>query len=890
MSTAAMAQNFTCQAGGAGASYNATIDYQGCYLDPSVSILGAVKLSTIAMTPQFCGNFCGARGYSYAGINFGTQCFCDVSPNFSNAEKSNDTTCSSFCYTEPSERCGATYVMSLYEVTNPQGNASEGTSSNDFTPACLTSPLCSYQVCNTSLSIPERVASLISEFELEDKILNLVDAAAGVARIGLPAYEWWNEATHGVGSAPGVQFPNMPANYSYATSFPSPILTGAAFDDALVRAVGETVGREGRAFGNGGFAGFDYWAPNMNAFRDPRWGRGQETPGEDIYHVQQYVRNYVPGLQGPDANAKQIIATCKHYAVYDVETGRYGNDYDPSPQDLAEYFLAAFKTCVRDADVGSVMCAYNAVGGYPSCASEYLLEEVLREHWGFDDPYSYVVSDCGAVTDIYQFHNFTNTEQAAASVALNAGTDIECGSSFLKLNSSLADGEVTVARMDQALNRLYSALFTVGYFDGNQYTSLDFSNVATPADQALAYRAAVEGMTLLQNDGLLPLGETNSYKNVALIGPYANATTQMQGDYSGVPKYLRSPLSAFQNQSGWNVTYAMGTTINAYNDSGIQAAVDAASNADLIIFLGGIDGTLENEQNDRENLTYPSYQLKLIGQLAALPAPLVVVTFGGGQLDHTPIFENEGCSAVVWAGYPSQDGGPAILDVLTGKQSIAGRLPITQYPASYVNETNIFDIALRPNVNSTGRTYKWYTGTPVRPFGFGMHYTTFGFSWDDQPGSSYNIAHLVAACETESYLNDNCPFTTVTATVSNTGNHVSDYVGLLFISSDSGPLPLPNKSLVSYSRLHNITVGGSDQLVLPLTLGSLARADEDGNLVIYPGSYKLMLDNDACLEYSFTLTGEETVIETTPAQKPSAQYNFTVAVNVQPPSWEAYSF
>ncbi|KAK1819727.1 hypothetical protein LTR12_005897 [Friedmanniomyces endolithicus] len=890
LASSAVAQsNFTCKSAGTGTTYNATSKYLGCYLDPSVSILGAVKLSTIAMTPQLCTSFCGARGYSYAGINFGTQCFCDVAPNYSNAKLVDDTKCSSKCYTDPSQRCGATYVESLYQVLNPQGNASTGSASNNYIPACETSPLCSHQVCNTSLSTADRVASLVGELQLEEKILNLVDSAAGSGRLGLPPYEWWNEATHGVGSAPGVQFAHMGSNYSYATSFPSPILTAAAFDDPLVRAIGEVVGREGRAFGNGGFAGFDYWAPNMNAFRDPRWGRGQETPGEDIYHVQNYIKNYVPGMQGPDVDQKQIIATCKHYAVYDLETGRYGNDYNPSVQDLADYYLAAFKTCVRDAHVGSIMCSYNAVGGYPSCANEYLLEEVLREHWGFNAPGSYVVSDCGAVTDIYQFHNFTNTEEAAASVALNAGTDIECGSSFLKLNSSLADGQVTIARMDQALTRLYSALFTVGYFDGNEYTSLDFSDVATPDAQNIAYTAAHEGMTLLQNNGLLPLGETNSYKNVAVIGPYANATTQMQGDYSGTPKYLRSPLSAFQNQSGWNVTYAMGTLINAYNDSGISAAVDAAKNADLIIYLGGIDGSIENEQLDRTNLTYPSYQLELISQLAAIGAPMVVVTFGGGQLDHTPIFDNAGVCSVIWAGYPSQDGGPALLDVLLGVQSIAGRLPITQYPASYVNETNIFDIALRPNVNSTGRTYKWYTGTAVRPFGFGMHYTTFAFSWDGQPSSHYDITELIAASQDSGPINDITPFTTVTATVQNTGKHTSDYVGLLFLSSDSGPLPLPIKSLVSYDRLHNITVGGSDQLILPLTLGSLARSDENGNLVVYPGNYKLMLDNDACLTFEFVLTGAAAIIETLPTQGPRSQYNYTVPVNVQAPSWQAYS-
>ncbi|KAK3074396.1 hypothetical protein LTR53_003190 [Teratosphaeriaceae sp. CCFEE 6253] len=885
LATSALAQsNFTCDSSGAVSGYNATSKYLGCYLDRQVSILGAVKLSTIAMTPQLCTNFCGERGYSFGGINFGTQCFCDVVANYANAVKTDDSTCSTKCYTDPSQSCGATYVMSLYQITNPQGNASDGSSSNNFVPACQTSPLCSHQVCNTSLSTAERVASLVGEFDLQEKVLNLVDSAAGSGRLGLPPYEWWNEATHGVGSAPGVQFPNKPANYSYATSFPSPILTAAAFDDALVRAIGEVVGKEGRAFGNGGFAGFDYWAPNMNAFRDPRWGRGQETPGEDIFHVQNYIRNYVPGLQGPDADQKQIIATCKHYAVYDLETGRYGNNYNPTQQDLAEYYLAAFKTCVRDANVGSIMCAYNAVGGYPSCASEYLLEDVLRDHWNFSAPSSYVVSDCGAVSDIYDFHNFTDTVEAAASVALNAGTDLECGQAYLQLNASLADGQVSIDRMDQALNRLYSALFTIGYFDGNEYSDLDFSDVATPDAQNLAYTAAVEGMTLLQNDGLLPI-TASDYKQVAVIGPYANATTQMQGDYSGTAEYLRSPLSAFQNVTGWNVTYAAGTLINAYNDTGIQAAVDAASTADLIIYLGGIDNSLESETLDRVNLTYPTYQLNLINQLSALGAPMAVITFGGGQVDHTPIFDNANVSSVVWAGYPSQDGGPALLDILTGAKAPAGRLPITQYPAAYADEVSIYEINLRPNANSTGRTYKWYTGTPVRAFGFGLHYTDFAFHWNRTPRHRYDIGQLIRDCEGP--LNDNSAFFTVSATVKNVGKHVSDYVGLLFISSDSGPLPRPNKALVSYERVHDVAVGGSMKLTLPLTLGSLARADEDGNLVVYPGKYKLMLDVDACLVAEFELTGQAAVIETLPKQK--AEYDFTVPVHVQAPSYQAYS-
>jgi beta-D-xylosidase 4 len=212
----------------------------------------------------------------------------------------------------------------------------------------------------------------------------------------------------------------------------------------------------------------------MNAFRDPRWGRGQETPGEDSFHVSNYIRNYIPGLQGDDPEDKLIIATCKHFAVYDIETGRSGNNYNPTQQDLADYFLSPFKTCVRDTHVGSIMCAYNSVDGVPSCASEYLLQDVLRDHWNFTADYNYVVSDCDAIDYIATHHNFTKTKQDAASVALNAGTDLECGTTYLNLNGSIAENQTSVARMDEALTRLYRALFTVGYFDGGKHQNIGY--------------------------------------------------------------------------------------------------------------------------------------------------------------------------------------------------------------------------------------------------------------------------------------------------------------------------------------------------------------------------------------------------------------------------------
>lgn len=777
--------------------------------------------------------------------------------------------------------------MSLYQISNPQGS----TTNTGFVPACQTAPLCSHKVCDTSLSITERVKSLVDSLTLEEKILNIVDASAGSTRLGLPSHEWWNEATHGVGSAPGVQFTEKPANFSYATSFPAPILTAASFDDALVREIAGVIGKEGRAFANNGFSGFNFWTPNINPFRDPRWGRGQETPGEDSFVVQSYIRNFVPGLQGDDPKEKQVIATCKHYAAYDLETGRYGNDYNPTQQDLADYFLAPFKTCVRDTGVGSIMCAYNAVDGIPACASEYLLEQVLRKQWNFTAEYNYVVSDCDAVTDIWRYHNFTDSEEAAASVALNAGTDLECGSSYLKLNESLSANQITVQTLDRALTRLYSALFTVGFFDGGKYSGLDFSDVSTPEAQALAYRAAVEGMTLLKNEkNILPIRSSHKYKSVALIGPFANATTQMQGDYSGTPPYLISPLEAFEDHSEWEIKYSMGTEINNQNTSGFASALAAAKESDLIIYLGGIDNSVEAETLDRTSLTWPGNQLDIIEQLSNLHKPLIVVQFGGGQLDDSPLLQNQGLQALVWAGYPSQSGGSALLDVLIGKKAIAGRLPVTQYPASYADQVSIFDINLRPTADGPypGRTYKWYTGKPVMPFGYGLHYTQFDFEWEQTLDHNYNIQNLVASCQSSGPINDNTPFATVRARVKNVGSEVSDYVGLLFVSTeDAGPAPRPNRSLVSYTRLHDIATGTKGTLEFPLTLGSLARADESGSLVIFPGNYKIALDISKSLTFEFSLQGDPVVIDTLPT--PDAQYEFTVPVHIEPPSIEAHS-
>lgn len=752
--------------------------------------------------------------------------------------------------------------INIYEITNPEASPPPSPSF----PDCTRDPLCSNDVCDASLSISQRAAAIVKAMNLDEKVSNVGSAAAGSSRLGLPAYAWQNEALHGLAGSVGVQFQSpLGASYSAATSFPMPITLGAAFDDSLVQDVATIISTEARAFSNAGFAGLDFWTPNINPFRDPRWGRGMETPGEDAFHIQRYVYNLITGFEGGiNAEYKRTLATCKHFAAYDIENGRTANDLRPTAQDMADYYLPMFQTCVRDAKVTSVMCAYNSVYGIPACASDYLLKDILRDHWNFTEAYNYVVSDCDAVENIYDPHHYAGSLPEAAADSLNAGTDLDCGSTYNYLNESVKANMTSESTLDTSLTRLYAALIKVGYFDSPaEYKSLSWADVNTTRAQSTAYRAAAEGMTLLKNDGTLPLKQ--SLANIAIIGPWANATDQLQGNYAGTAPYLVSPLSVFQRW--WsNVRYSQGADINSQDTSKFVDAIAAAKASDYIIYLGGIDGSVENEGRDRDSITWPGNQLDLISDLASLGKPVVIVQFGGGQVDDTPLLQNKNVNAILWAGYPGQEGGNAIFDAITGVTPPAGRLPLTQYPANYVNGNSIYDMNLRPSGGIPGRTYMWYTGNAVLPFGHGLHYTRFTATWRSLPKqSSFDIASLL---KDVSGFKDLASFATFSVSVKNNGglaNTASDYVGMLFLSSENGgPAPHPKKQLVSYGRLHNVGVGSTQQLDLAVTLGSLARADENGDKYLYPGDYTLVLDIDAKVQFNFKLTGKQALIDSLP--------------------------
>jgi len=754
-------------------------------------------------------------------------------------------------------------------------------------PDCVSGPLVNNSVCDTTLSSYARATALVSLFTLAEKINNTQDASPGVPRLGLPAYEWWNEALHGIAGSPGVKFAAAGADFSYATSFPQPILMGASFDDDLIRDVATVVSTEARAFNNVGRSGLDYWTPNINPYKDPRWGRGQETPGEDPFHVSQYVAHLITGLQGdPSAPYLKVAATCKHYAGYDMEywngNARYSFDAIISTQDMRDYYLPPFQQCARDSNVQSVMCSYNAVNGVPTCADPYLLQTVLREYWGWDsDDTRYVVSDCDAVQNIFNGtswnvpslgHNYTATPEEAVAAALIAGTDLNCGNFYAEFLQSAYDQNLyNISTLDRSLIRRYAALVKLGYFDSaaNQpFRQLSFSNVSTSDSQALALRAAEEGIVLLKNDGLLPI--STATKMVALIGPLANATMQMQGNYQGVAPYLHSPLEA-ANAAGFQVTYVQGTDVSN-GTSGVPDAMAAAKMADIVIYVGGIDITVEAESLDRYDISWPMNQLSLISQLSAVSKKLVVVQMGT-QLDSTLLVANAGVNSLVWAGYPGQDGGTAIFNILTGKTAPAGRLPVTQYPAAYVNQVPMTNMSLRAyesenyNTNNPGRTYKHYTGTPVFPFGFGLHYTNFSVSMPPPTTTMYNISSLLSssAQPNGTKFSDQQTFATLPVTVQNTGDVASPYVLLAFLSGAFGPMPYTLKSLVGYQRATSIEGGQSAMMEIQLTLGNLARADENGNMVLWPGQYSVAFDVDGAAAWNFTLVGNEMALDAWPA-------------------------
>jgi beta-glucosidase len=412
---------------------------------------------------------------------------------------------------------------------------------------------------NPSLPIKRRVEDLVSRMTLEEKVAQMMNKAPAVERLGVPAYDWWNEALHGVAYA------------GHATVFPQAIGLGASWDEGLVREVANAISDEARAKYNDAvrrdfrkrFYGLTFWSPNINIFRDPRWGRGQETYGEDPYLTSRLGVAFVRGMQGDDPKYLKTIATPKHYAVHSgPESQRHTFDARPPERDLEDTYLPAFRAAVVEGGAGSVMCAYNRLNGEPLCASPRMLKEVLRDRWGFG---GYVVSDCDAVADIYKKHNFRKTEEEGVATAVKSGTDLTCGYEYRALPAAVKQGLITEAEIDTAVKRLFEARFRLGLFDppeSNPYARIPFEVNDSAVNRELAARAARESIVLLKNErGALPLRK--DLKSIAVIGPNADSLEVLLGNYHGIPSRWVTPLEGIRRKVSpqTRVTYALGTTL-----------------------------------------------------------------------------------------------------------------------------------------------------------------------------------------------------------------------------------------------------------------------------------------------------------------------------------------
>ncbi|ESR45707.1 Beta-D-xylosidase 4 [Citrus sinensis] len=614
-----------------------------------------------------------------------------------------------------------------------QHSSSSAQSSPVFACDVVSNPsLASLGFCNTSLGIDLRVGDLVKRLTLQEKITFLVDSAGSVSRLGIPKYEWWSEALHGVSYVgPGTHFSNVVPG---ATSFPQVILTAASFNASLFQAIGKVVSTEARAMYNVGLAGLTFWSPNINIFRDPRWGRGQETPGEDPLLASKYATGYVKGLQQTDGgspNRLKVAACCKHYTAYDLDnwkgTDRYHFNAMVTKQDLDDTFQPPFKSCVIDGNVASVMCSYNQVNGKPTCADPDLLAGVIRGQWKLN---GYIVSDCDSVDVLYNSQHYTKTPEEAAAKSILAGLDLNCGSFLGKhTEAAVKAGLVNESAIDNAISNNFATLMRLGFFDGHPskqpYGQLGPKDVCTQANQDLALDAARQGIVLLKNTaGSLPLSPT-AIKNLAVIGPNANVTKTMIGNYEGTPCKYTTPLQGLAAVVA--TTYQAGCSNVQCGTAQVDDAKKAAASADATVLVMGADQSIEAEGRDRLDLLLPGQQQLLITEVAKVAkGPVILIIMSGGGFDVSFAKNDPKIKSILWVGYPGQAGGAAIADVCFGRYNPSGRLPMTWYPQSYVEKVPMTNMNMRPDASNgyPGRTYRFYTGETVYAFGDGLSYST----------------------------------------------------------------------------------------------------------------------------------------------------------------------
>ncbi|MBS1511305.1 MAG: glycoside hydrolase family 3 C-terminal domain-containing protein [Bacteroidetes bacterium] len=666
---------------------------------------------------------------------------------------------------------------------------------------------------NEKLSAEERARDLISHLTTNEKIALLLYNSPGVPRLNIPSYNWWNEALHGVARA------------GRATVFPQAIGMAATFNDSLIQTMANAISDEARAKYNAAvknnnraqYLGLTFWSPNINIFRDPRWGRGHETYGEDPFLTGKMGSAFVRGMQGMDHRYFKTVACAKHFAVHSgPEPLRHEFNAVISNSDLRNTYLPAFKTLVTEAKVGGVMCAYNRTDSQPCCANHLLLQDILRDEWQFK---GYVVTDCWALDDIKTYHHYVKTDAEAAAMAIKANVNVECGNTLKALQDALQQHLLTEKDIDASLQINLVTLFKLGWFDKKTpFDNISPAVVDNEAHRKLARAVAAQSMVLLSNKNhVLPLSKNIGH--ILITGPNANVSNVLMANYNG------SSSKCVNFVEG--ITAAVSaSTIISYNqgcsltDTTMQDVYWQINDADAVVAIMGLSPLLEGENGDaylseaggdKKDIHFPYAQLKYLKALRnKTKKPLIVVVTTGSAVE---LKEVEALAdAVLLAWYPGEEGGNAAADILFGNYNPSGRLPVTFYQSN--NDLPAFD-----DYAMKGRTYRYFTGQPQHAFGFGLSYTNFSYTG------------LSVSSTSDRYI--------FNFKLSNSGKFDGDEVAQLYVKRLNAGSDEPVQQLKSFKRIH-ITRGKTITASLALEKKDLAWWDEQQHAyVVYPGKYEI---------------------------------------------------
>jgi len=676
-----------------------------------------------------------------------------------------------------------------------------------------------------TLPLEERVESMINCMTVEEKISQLMNESDAIPRLGIEQYNWWSEALHGV------------ARSGRATVFPQSIGLGATFDPDLIRRVGTAISDEARAINNQlvaddkkyiRYMGLSFWSPNVNIFRDPRWGRGQETYGEDPYLSGAIGASFVKGMQGNHPRYLKTAACAKHFVVHSgPEELRHEFNAIATPKDMYETYLPAFKSCV-DAGVEAVMCAYNRTNHEACCGSNYLLQEILRDDWGFN---GHVVSDCGAIRNFHNDHKITENAAESAALAIKSGVNVNCGDTYDHLDEALSQGLIAEPDIDKALRPLVRTRFKLGMFDprsNNPYTSIPTYVINSQEHKDLARETAQKSVVLLQNkNNILPLKKDLPF--VYMSGPFAADVRALLGNYNGLSNDMVTVVEGIVNKvsPATRVQYRSGAMVNTPNSNPHDWYSGLAKKADATIAVVGLTVLLEGEEGEAiaseyhgDNITMklPENQINFLKKLReGNEKPLIVVVAAGCPVDLTEV--NELADAVIYSWYPGEQGGNAIADIIFGDVSPSGKLPIT-FPKSADQLPPYEDYSME------GRTYKYMEEEPLYPFGYGLTYSSI-------------VLNDLQSDATTAKAGENFP---VKIKVENNGQYDTEEVVQLYVSLMDTKTKVPQSSLQAIKRV-TVKQGEHEEVEFMVKPEMFYYIDEEGNSIRHKGKAKLIIGN-----------------------------------------------